>query len=113
MRARAVEHRLRDVDEPHGEARLREHLGDAVAHRAGADDADGLDHRSARTHEVRQHEAHEVHEDAQTFALNEICVLCVFAVVSVQIRSTASATPLPPPRHSVAMPRFRFRRFSA
>ena len=43
---RAIEHRLRDVDQPHGEARLREHLGDAVAHRAGAHDTDRLDHRS-------------------------------------------------------------------
>ena len=40
--ARAIEHRLRDVDEPHVEARLREHLGDPVAHRARADDADGF-----------------------------------------------------------------------
>ena len=42
MRPRAVEHRLRDVHEPDVEARLREHLGDAVAHRARADDADDL-----------------------------------------------------------------------
>ncbi len=36
---RAVEHRLRDVHQPDDEARLREDLGDAVAHRARADDA--------------------------------------------------------------------------
>ena len=54
-RARAIEHRLRDVDEPHVETRLREHLRDAVAHRARADDADGLDvHRDSR---VARHES--------------------------------------------------------
>src|SRR5262249_10406488 len=42
--ARAIEHRLRDVHEPDGEARLRERLRNAVAHRARADDADRLDH---------------------------------------------------------------------
>jgi hypothetical protein len=40
--ARAIEQRLRDVDERDGEAGLRKYLGDAVAHRPRADDADCL-----------------------------------------------------------------------
>ena len=67
--------------QPHVEARLREHLGDAVAHRARADDADCAG--SSISHAL----ASVVDGVAQT-------------------RSTASATPLPPPRHSAAMPRF-------
>ena len=42
-RAGAIEHRLCHVDEADRESRLREHLGDAVPHRARADDADVLD----------------------------------------------------------------------
>ena len=86
--ARAVEHRLRDVDERDREPGLCEHLGDAVAHRARADDADGVDahgwRRVSRAGRSRRY-----------------------------ARSTASATPLPPPRHSVAMPRLRLRCFRA
>ena len=47
--ARAIEHRLGDVDEPHREPVLREHLGDPVAHRPRADHADGFDHGAALT----------------------------------------------------------------
>ena len=41
-RARAIERGRHDVDKPHIEPGLREHLRDAVAHRARADDADSL-----------------------------------------------------------------------
>ena len=102
--ARAIEHRLRDVDEPHGEAGLREHLRDAVAHRAGADDADCLDHVATLITLTSRHD-----DRARTIVF---FVSCERRSVR-QARSTASATPLPPPRQSVAMPRFRFRRFSA
>ena len=49
--ARAIEHRLRDVDERHRKPGLREHLGDPVAHRARADHADRLDHVATSDHE--------------------------------------------------------------
>ena len=51
---RAVEHRLRDVHQPHDEARLREDLGDAVAHRARADDAYGFESSVVLRSDVRR-----------------------------------------------------------
>ncbi len=45
--SRAVDRRGHRVAQPHFEARLREHLGDAIAHGACPDDADTFDvHRS-------------------------------------------------------------------
>ena len=57
--ARAIERRLRDVDEPHLEPGLREHLGDAVAHRPRADDADRLDRRRHPRHVGSKHSSRE------------------------------------------------------
>src|SRR6266545_3495333 len=48
-----------DVHEPHVESGLRKHLGDAVAHRAGADHGDCLDvHQHGFAHDIlsRSHE---------------------------------------------------------
>src|SRR5207248_9984730 len=84
-------HRLRDVDEADRKSRLREDLGDAVAHRAAADHTDGLDlHPTIKTN----------HEGTKTRRR---------LLVALHWRSTASATPLPPPRQSVAIPRCTLR----
>ena len=86
--ARAIEGRRGRVVEQHVEAGLREHLGDAEAHGAGADDADAADiaRRGGR-------------RGRRGVGLRRLAH-----------RSTASATPLPPPRHSAATPRFTCRR---
>ena len=95
----------RDVDEPHGESGLREHLRDAAAHRARANHADGFDiHRLFRMHEDTKITKHLRAKHIVLRGLRGF-------VMALRRRSTASATPLPPPRQSVAMPRLRFRCF--
>src|SRR5262249_7737860 len=81
-RAQRALHELRlRVDERHVEAARREHLRDAVAHRAAAHDGDLLHVGADGRGRLRRGSRH-------------------------QVRSTASATALPPPRHSVARPVF-------
>ena len=69
---RAIEHRLRDVDERHRETRLREHLRDPVAHRPRADHADGFDHVVYRDHER--------HEDARRRTKKTDLFVCLRAL---------------------------------
>ena len=45
----------------------------------------------------------------ESFAFAQLRVLRDFVIAVAHIRSTARATPLPPPRQSVAMPRLRLR----
>ena len=89
--------------QPHVEPCLREDLRDPVAHGAGADDADALI-RSCGSHSL-------------WFAMGPHPIACrpfpwTRSLLDALIRyiATANATPLPPPRQSVAMPRFALRR---
>ena len=78
-----------DVDEPHGQSRLREHLGDAVAHRSRADDADCFDvHRIASRSSSRRHEGHEGHEK-----MNSSRILRELRVLSSMSRCSDRARP--------------------
>ncbi len=106
--ARALERRRRRVDQPHVESRLREHLGDAVAHRAGADHADALNRLTDASIMLALQAGLPVPSSARLTAAGRR-----MHELDATTRSTASATPLPPPRHSAAMPRFELRRFSA